>query len=177
MTTTTTRVSVCDSCGSPTLWLPIDGYENYEVSNKGEVKNIKTDRILKPRLRRGYYAIDLKDELGDNKTFYVHALVCTAFHGPRPDGNFACHYPDPTKTNNHADNLEWSTPKKNMQDWIEHGAIRRKAKRVKDEDVREMHLMHAHGLSQDKIADLFGIHQTTVNKILTGARRGHLISN
>lgn len=171
-TTTTNNIHVCESCGSPTIWLPVEDFDNYEVSNKGEVRNINTNRILKPRTRRGYPAVDLKDENGNSKTFYVHALVCIAFHGPRPEGHFVCHYPDPTKSNNHADNLEWGTPQKNMQDWKEHGAIRSSRKNITEAQVIEMREMFRSGnWSQDKIAEFFGVHQTTVNKIMTGARR------
>ena len=29
-------------------WKPITGYENYEISNLGRVRNLKTDKLLKP---------------------------------------------------------------------------------------------------------------------------------
>jgi hypothetical protein len=32
----------------------IKGYENYSVSNFGNVKNNKTDKILKPKIDNGY---------------------------------------------------------------------------------------------------------------------------
>ena len=38
----------------------IKDFENYEVSNFGNVKNIKTERILKPGINRdGYYHVIL----------------------------------------------------------------------------------------------------------------------
>ena len=40
------------------IWRKIDGYD-YEVSSKGHVKNIKTGRILKLRIRNSYCAVNL----------------------------------------------------------------------------------------------------------------------
>ncbi|NIQ06047.1 MAG: hypothetical protein GWO20_10080, partial [Candidatus Korarchaeota archaeon] len=38
------------------LWKQIEGYESYEVSTKGRVRNIKTDRLLRFDLSNcGYY--------------------------------------------------------------------------------------------------------------------------
>ena len=39
-----------------TVWMPIDGYENYEISICGQVRNIKTKRVLRPRFKKGYYS-------------------------------------------------------------------------------------------------------------------------
>ena len=42
-----------------TVWLPINGYDNYEVSICGMVRNVNTKRILKPGINNGgyYYVI------------------------------------------------------------------------------------------------------------------------
>ena len=42
------------------VFLPIDGYDNYFVSNFGNIKNSKTNRILKQNTHpKGYKLIDL----------------------------------------------------------------------------------------------------------------------
>ena len=41
-------------------WRAFSGYANYQVSNIGRVRNVKTERILKPNIRKdGYYIIGL----------------------------------------------------------------------------------------------------------------------
>jgi hypothetical protein len=46
---------------------------------------------------------------------YVHHLVAEAWHGPRPDGQWALHTDDDPERP-HADNLSWGTPKQNAAD-------------------------------------------------------------
>ena len=61
------------------VFLPIEGYENYYVSNFGNIKNIKTNEIMKLiNHKQGYKLINLyKNE--KRKIFYVHRLVAKAF--------------------------------------------------------------------------------------------------
>ena len=39
----------------------VEGFDNYQVSNLGIVRNFKTNRILKPGISNGYYQIVLHD--------------------------------------------------------------------------------------------------------------------
>ena len=41
------------------IWLKINNYTNYLVSNTGYIKNSNTDRILKYCIRNGYKSITL----------------------------------------------------------------------------------------------------------------------
>ena len=51
-------------------------FENYSISNFGNVKNNKTGKILKPGINnRGYYHIDLYKN-GKRFTKKIHKLVC-----------------------------------------------------------------------------------------------------
>ena len=50
-------------------WKPIKGYERYAISNIGEVKNLKTGRILKKDNSRNYYEIVLSKKRKDKKIF------------------------------------------------------------------------------------------------------------
>lgn len=61
------------------LWVPIEEYSNYEVSNYGRVVNIKRDRDLQQYENAGgYYSVRLSKN-GDRRSFYVHDLVAKAF--------------------------------------------------------------------------------------------------
>lgn len=63
------------------IWKDILGYEgNYQISNLGNVKNIKTGKILKGRLDMyGYYRVILYKKGIRYKSFQIHRLVAMAF--------------------------------------------------------------------------------------------------
>ena len=60
-------------------WRLVDGYDNYEVSSFGRVRNSTTSCIMKNQLNpRGYYQINTsKDKI--KRTHMVHRLVAFAF--------------------------------------------------------------------------------------------------
>jgi hypothetical protein len=91
-------------------WKLISGYDNYEISDLGNVRNIKTGHFLKPTPRNGYPAVSLSKK-NTRKTFSIHTLVSYAFLGKR-NGYFVNHK-DGNKLNNQLGNLEWVTPKQN----------------------------------------------------------------
>ena len=113
------------------VWRDIEGYEGlYQVSSEGRVKSlerklphwrggerIQKERILKPRVDRdGYLRLDLHAG-GKTRTFFVHRLVCQAFH-ENPDNKPQINHINEIKTDNRACNLEWCTCKQN----INHGS-------------------------------------------------------
>ena len=93
------------------IWKPIEGYEDYLVSNTGLVKNKETDKILSSEnLRSGYKSIALK-----GKSYKVHRLVAKAFvknNDPLKDN---VDHLDGNKMNNNATNLEWVTGAENTR--------------------------------------------------------------
>lgn len=98
------------------IWRDIDGYEGlYQVSNFGRVKSFwRGGRILKPNLNRcGYLQVTLCCG-GKQKHMYVHRLVAQAFV-PNPESKCEVNHIDGDKTDNRAENLEWSTAFENMR--------------------------------------------------------------
>ena len=98
-------------------WKVINGFPNYEVSTYGNVRNIKTKKILKPYVRNqkiGYLAVRLFNN-GKDYQLYVHVLVTKAFlpdTGRNPDGTIMVghhqvNHRDENKKNNNLLNLEW----------------------------------------------------------------------
>ena len=60
------------------IWKPIADFYNYEVSSLGNIKSIKSGKLLKQKLDRGYKKV----VLSQNKTkkfFRVHRIVAKAF--------------------------------------------------------------------------------------------------
>ena len=62
------------------MWKDIKGFEEYEVSDKGEIRNSE-GLILQQRLsRNGYLRVNLKSK-GKYKTVEIHRVVAQAFLG------------------------------------------------------------------------------------------------
>ena len=93
-------------------WRSIDEYENYEISDHGNVKNIKTNKMLKPRVNsNGYYIINLSKD-GIISTLKIHRLVAQAFLTNHDDKLCVDHI-DRDKLNNHKSNLRYATNSEN----------------------------------------------------------------
>ena len=93
------------------VWRTIDGFENYQVSNLGKVKNKNTNRVLKKELVKGYFRVSLSKN-GKVKRFQVHRLVATAFYINFNDKKCVNHT-NGIKTDNRSINLEWVTYSEN----------------------------------------------------------------
>lgn len=90
------------------IWKDIDDYNGlYQVSNLGNVKNIKTGRVLKMILRNGYYCCHLS-LYGKSKIFYTHRLVAMAFIPNQENKPFIDHI-NTIRTDNRVENLRWVT--------------------------------------------------------------------
>ena len=89
-------------------------YTRYEVSNLGRVRNAPTGLVLRLRkCRSGYFDV-LLNYKGQEKRFYVHSLVATAFVEGWREG-LEVNHKNGVKTDNRAENLEWVTSSENKQ--------------------------------------------------------------
>lgn len=94
------------------IWRIIDGYYNYEVSSKGNIRNVATGRILKQRINRdGYYIVDLRNET-KAKTLQVHRIIANAFI-ENVNGKKCVDHINNNKTDNNAINLRFATNQEN----------------------------------------------------------------
>ena len=107
-------------------WLPVQGFERYEVSDKGRVRSLPREfprcagRVLKPGINhKGHHSVCLSNN-GSTKQFRVHILVLEAFVGPRPKGLLGLHLDD-DKANNNVENLYWGTYSDNAADAVRNG--------------------------------------------------------
>ena len=87
-------------------WKNVIGYEGlYEVSDKGNVRNVRRNTLLKLQKNQGYIRVALSKN-GIKTWLRVHRLVAQAFL-PNPDNLPQVNHKDEDKTNNSVDNLEW----------------------------------------------------------------------
>ena len=97
------------------IYKDIKGYEGkYQVSNLGNVKslhynNTNRERVLKPRVTKGYLSVDL----GYRNPRLVHRLVAEAFL-ENPNNLPCVNHKDENKKNNCVDNLEWCSNEYNL---------------------------------------------------------------
>lgn len=95
------------------IWKNITDYEElYQISNLGNIKNTKRNKIKKKTINKdGYYVAKLSKN-NIKKVFLVHRLVAKEFVKNKNNYNIVNHK-DENKLNNRADNLEWCTVKYN----------------------------------------------------------------
>jgi hypothetical protein len=112
--------------------------------------------------------------LGKHDQRLLGRLVLEAFVGPCPQGMECCHFPDRDPANCRLDNLRWGTSKENTGDQRLHGTLiggeRHGMAKLADMQVGEIREL-AGTMSQQKIADRFGIKQPHVSDILRGKKR------
>lgn len=94
---------------------PIKNYENrYAVTEDGQVYSYRTKRFLKPWYNeRGYAKVTLCMN-STPKHYFIHRLVAEAYLPEPLAGQTQINHKDENKQNNNVDNLEWVTPKENI---------------------------------------------------------------
>lgn len=138
-------------------------YDSYFADSDGEIwlDDIKIEKYI----NGGYYKVCLY--VGGNQlTECVHVLVCTAFHGERPEGLLALHADD-NRLNNLPDNLYWGTGKQNGKDAYNNGRCNAKgscngAAKFTEDDVIEIKKRLAKGETQISLAREFNVSKTAI---------------
>ncbi|WP_321388719.1 HNH endonuclease signature motif containing protein [uncultured Enterococcus sp.] len=153
-----------------------DGKEvfSYQVSSIGRIKSLLTARatILKTRVNQwGYEVVNLKIEK-ETKTKQIHRLVAEAFLGSDLTKSQVNHK-DGDKLNNRLDNLEWVTPKENM----EHAnmmqlRMSRSHKQLSDREKDAiLYLTTLSEISYLTIATAFSVNKRTISRVASEWRK------
>jgi hypothetical protein len=158
-------------------WLPVVGYEGfYEISNKGRVWGCRRKKIRVCNRWGSDYLKILLCKKGETELFNVHRLVAEAFIGPMQQG-YCVNHKDGVKSNNNLDNLEYVTPKENTAHAHRTGLTnpphgdRHYNTKIKDSEIDKLGEMYASGISQRKIAQMYGVCQSLISQIINRKHR------
>ncbi len=101
-------------------------YEQFEVSNDGQLRNVKTDTIYRQATGgKGYRQVCVSlGSKSNKKVFKIHKAVAEVFI-PNPDNKREVNHKDGDKDNNNVSNLEWATPSENVQHAYDNGLKKR----------------------------------------------------
>lgn len=165
-------------------WRPAFGFEqHYEVSSDGRARrtapgqNARPGRELKAHvIRHGYRRFAYS--VGATTTHVsAHRAVWEAFVGRIPPG-LQINHKNGVKDDNRLENLECVTPAENTQHSFRvlgkkpninpNPGSRNGRAKLTEADIPRVFALRAEGRSQQAIADLVGVDQTSVSRILRG---------
>ncbi len=94
----------------------IEYYPDYKIDEYGSIDSYRNGyRRLKPQLSHdGYLRIDLCNDSGGRRRYFIHRLVAKTFM-PYFDKSMQVNHIDGNKLNNHISNLELTTDKDNKK--------------------------------------------------------------
>lgn len=152
-------------------WKIIRNFQDYEISNLGNIRSLKNnkEKILNQNINgRGYVCINLSQN-GKIKTKYIHILIYENLHNCKLKNNECIHHIDENRLNNNLNNLEKMI--KSNHHKLHANIENRKGENNNNsilitQDVLQIKLLlKIDKLTQNEIANIFGISQTTVSKI------------
>lgn len=160
------------------IWKKIIDFPDYEVSNLGRIKSFKRKdiKILRQIIsKKGYLYINLykNKKLKFKK---IHRLVLETFDFLVNCENFQCNHMDGNKKNNLLNNLEWCNNSENQKHMYKLGfrnniGINNPNNKLEEWKVKSIYqisnspIIKQLKITQQEIADIFNIDQTTVSKI------------
>lgn len=170
------------------IWRDVIGFEGkYLISNHGRLKSIGGK--YKKSKPEGYITLGTIDSLnyrvltlrdhGRLKRERAHRLVAQAFL-EKGNGKNNVNHIDGDRLNNHYTNLEWCTHEENIHHAIRTGLFNTKGERhfnskLTEEKVLEMRRLYFNeGLTQQAIAEMFGVCRRQAGDVINGVNWGWL---
>jgi hypothetical protein len=138
-----------------------------EITKDGKVIQNGVERKLHSRKADGYIVTSI-----NNKLRYVHRLVAEKYL-PNPHNLSIINHKDGNTSNNHIDNLEWTTKRKNCEHARLNGLSETKSQGITDltyEQYIEMHRLKESGLSYRKVATIMKLEYRRVYDTINGKR-------
>lgn len=147
-------------------YIIINEFDNYAVSNYGNIKNVKKGNLLTPCLNKGGYLTCTLCRNGVKKTFRIHRLVALYFI-ENPNNLPYVNHKDGNKTNNKVVNLEWCTAKENDEHARKTG-LKQQEKPVIAENLNTKETFAFKSVTE--AGAILGINKGTISKVLKGKR-------
>ena len=163
----------CEKIDEKEKWAKIKDYPDYVISTFGNAKRLSTNRTLKVGLNKHGYRICLySEETQKYASKQVASLVINTFKGETVGSGRKVYHKDGIRKNNRLSNLSLEPPSKEPVatpvDKAAKIAITRN--RMSNKQVSAVKvLMNTTQMSDKKIAKLFNVSDTVVDKIRTGA--------
>lgn len=164
-------------------WCDIKGFEKfYEISSYGRVRrknctrkikkgtrNLK-ESILKPSDNgKGYLKIMLTDEETKKRhSFFIHHLVIIHFVGEKTGDKTQVNHIDGEKKNNHVSNLEWVSPKENVNHFFQNTNKKITRKHLSEDEkayIRKYYKPRDKEFGLNQMCEKFGVARDTISKI------------
>lgn len=145
------------------IWVEVEGFPGYVVSNHGRVMNRETNYVLRPRDNSyGYSRVALRKD-GKTHDVYVHHLVAKAFITGYHDGVQIRHEKD--NSDNHVNNLRFRRGVR-MGTLVKR-PIRAKARRIRIVETGQVFM------SVGSLAAYIDGDESSVYRVLRGERDHH----
>lgn len=147
-------------------YIVINEFDNYAISNLGNIKNIKKGNILTPYLNTNGYLTYTFCQNGVKKTFRLHRLVALYFID-NPNNLPYVNHKDGDKTNNKVENLEWCTAKENDVHARSSG-LKNQEKPIIAKNIETNETLTFKSVTE--AGAFLGINKGTISKVLNGKR-------
>jgi hypothetical protein len=157
------------------VWKTVKGFENYEVSNYGNIKSLNYKRSnltknLKTTINNCGYKYVILSKNNIQKTVTIHRLVAIHFLENKENKKCVNHINE-NKQDNRVDNLEWLTHSENSKYSLKTGGNKNVSEnhwncKLSKINVLEINKLLNEGfLSQKKIAEIFNVSPSAISLI------------
>jgi hypothetical protein len=153
-------------------WKQYQDYDNYLISNKGRIRNVKTNRILKPSVTSGYYKVRLSKN-GQVVDLLVHKLVYALFNNEEylKGREYIIDHIDANKLNNDIFNLRKVTNSENTIAALYEQKVNNSAKAVAQYSL-DLELLNTFPSAAEAARQLH-LDSSTISKVCRGVNKTH----
>lgn len=158
----------------------IKGYETiYQISNLGNVKSLKNNKLLKTRIRKNDGYVDIKlSKNGKSTRFLLHRLIAIAFID-NPNNKSQINHKNGLKNDNRIENLEWCNNSENAKhaennNLRSHEGIKNSHAKLNELDIKFIKYWLSKNFKSVDIAKHFNITPAQIGHIKHGRSWQHV---
>lgn len=141
------------------VWKNINGFEQYQVSSLGNIKN-KGGKLKSVQTTKNGYSQVLLWIGHKAKGVFIHRMVAEAFI-PNPENKTDVNHIDGNKANNRVENLEWCTRSENLRHAYKNNLRVASNQKLTLDEVKEIKL-NQDKLSRKELAKKFNVSYWTI---------------